>query len=96
MDILYLSHHVYFYRNKTEYLKAYSFWPIGSQHAINWNWKGQSLLGLCQGGHTPSASKECFSCHPQVQVTLTFCYLHCTQYLLYIFCFKSEEKKINE
>ena len=46
MDILYLSHHVYFYRSKTEYLKAYSFWPIVAQRAINWNWKGQGLLEL--------------------------------------------------
>ena len=53
MDILYLSHHVYFYRSKTEYLKAYSFWPIAAQCAINWNWKGQGLLELYQGGHTP-------------------------------------------
>ena len=35
MDILYLFHHVYFYRNKTDYLKAYRFGVIGSQHVAN-------------------------------------------------------------
>ena len=35
MDILYLFHHVYFYRNKIDYLKAYKFGPIDTQHVAN-------------------------------------------------------------
>ena len=96
MDILYLSHHVYFYRSKTEYLKAYSFWPIAANVPSTGIGKDKVCLSCTKEGiHLSqlSASKECFSCHPQVQVTLTFCYLHCTQYLLYIFAFKSKEKK---
>jgi len=53
MDILYLSHHVYFYGNKAEYLKAYSFGRLAANISPTYNWKGQGLLGFCQGGHAP-------------------------------------------